>query len=295
MKRIPIVNPPLPEQHRIVAQIDTLFSELDNSVALLKTIKAQLAVYRQSVLKWAFEGKKFKTIKMKQISEAFGGGAFKSTDFIPSGKFQVIRIGNVRPGIVRYKERPVFINKLKNKEEKYLLEREDIIITLTGTRKKRDYGFTALIDKDNLVLNQRVAAIRFSENYFPKFFLYYSWTNKFKDDFFADETGNVGQGNVGMKAITETFIPICSKPEQQAIVSAIESRLSACDKLEQTIDQALALSASLRQSILKKAFEGRLVSQDPNDEAAEKLLERIKAEKATMLVKQKQIRKRGRK
>jgi len=70
---------------------------------------------------------------------------------------------------------------------------------------------------------------------------------------------------------------------------------SVCDKLEQTIDQTLALSASLRQSILKKAFEGRLVPQDLNDEPAEKLLERIKAEKAAILAKQKQTRKRGRK
>jgi len=97
-----------------------------------------------------------------------------------------------------------------------------------------------------------------------------------------------------MKAITETFIPYCPLPEQLAIVSAIESRLSVCDKLEQNIDQTLALSASLRQSILKKAFEGRLVPQDPNDEPAEKLLERIRLEKAAVLAKQKQTRKRGR-
>jgi type I restriction enzyme S subunit len=88
-------------------------------------------------------------------------------------------------------------------------------------------------------------------------------------------------------------IKLPSKSEQQAIVSAIESRLSECDKLEKTIDDALTLSASLRQSILKKAFEGRLVPQDPNDEPAEKLLERIKVEKAVMLTKQKQVRKNG--
>jgi type I restriction enzyme S subunit len=109
------------------------------------------------------------------------------------------------------------------------------------------------------------------------------------------KTDGVNQSNInGTKLSTYPF-PLCSKPEQLAIVSAIESRLSVCDKLEQTIDQTLALSASLRQSILKKAFEGRLVPQDPNDEPAEKLLERIKAEKATMLAKQKRTRKRGRK
>lgn len=60
------------------------------------------------------------------------------------------------------------------------------------------------------------------------------------------------------------------------IVAEIESRLSVCNKLEQTIEESLQKAESLRQSILKKAFEGRLVPQDPNDEPAEKLLQRIK-------------------
>lgn len=74
-------------------------------------------------------------------------------------------------------------------------------------------------------------------------------------------------------------IPLCSFPEQTAIVSEIETRLSVCDKMEQSIEESLKQAEALRQSILKKAFEGRLVPQDPNDEPAEKLLERIRAEK----------------
>lgn len=70
-----------------------------------------------------------------------------------------------------------------------------------------------------------------------------------------------------------------SNYEQEQIVQEIESRLSICDQLEDTIMENLQKAEALRQSILKQAFEGKLVPQDPNDEPAEKLLERINQEK----------------
>ena len=272
----PFPLPSLAEQHRIVAKIDALFSKLDKGVETLQTIRQQLKTYRQAVLKWAFDNTTFEKHSLKKVSIAFGGAAFKSSDFLSEGKYQVVKIGNVRPGVVRLWEKPAFIDSIDG-YERYLLQKCDVIITLTGTRKKRDYGFSAIITQENLLLNQRVAAIRFSKEYLPKFFMYYSWTKTFQDDFFADETGNVGQGNVGMKAITETLVPYCSLEEQAQIVAAIESRLSICDKLESIVDESLAKAAALRQSILKKAFAGQLVPQDPDDEPAEMLLKRIKA------------------
>ena len=279
LEEIQIPLPPLAEQHRIVAKIEALFSGLDKGVEMMQTVRQQLRMYRQAVLKWAFEGKDFERKPMKSLSLDFGGGAFKSGDFLSNGKYQVIKIANVRPGVIRLQEKPAFLNNADGCE-KYLLQSGDVVITLTGTRKKRDYGFTAIINHDNLLLNQRVAAIRFNSDYLPKFFMYYSWTRTFQDDFFKDETGNVGQGNVGMKAITETLIPYCSLDEQEKIIAEIESRLSVCDKLEQIVDENIAKAAALRQSILKKAFAGQLVPQDPNDEPADKLLERIKTAKA---------------
>ena len=76
----------------------------------------------------------------------------------------------------------------------------------------------------------------------------------------------------------ELLLPSLS--DQHQIVAEIESRLSVCDKLEESIAQSLLQAEALRQSILKKAFAGKLVSQDPQDEPAEKLLARIRAERA---------------
>ena len=308
--KINIPLPPKPTQQAIVSKIEELFSEIEKGIECLFTARQQLKTYRQSVLKWAFEGKLtnslssrtnrdnydfkdlydehdlniaaepadicnsknhssdkgelpkgWKWVKINEVAVTTGGYAFKSKDFKNEGKYQVLRMGNVRPGILRYDESPVFLNDVdENILGRSLLQIGDVIITQTGTRKKRDYGFTVLIPKTNLLLNQRIALIRFKENYLPKFFLYFSWTDSFKDQFFANETGNVGQGNVGIKAVTETLVPFCSINEQIEIVQEIESRLSVADKMEESINESLQQAEALKQSILKKAFEGSLVA-----------------------------------
>jgi type I restriction enzyme S subunit len=273
LKNLDLPIPPIAEQQVIVAKIEELLSNLENGKEQLQTAHQQLKVYRQSLLKWAFEGKltnknvkegelpkEWKQVKIKDVAATFGGYAFKSGEFLAQGKYQVLRMGNVRPGIIRYSESPVYLNNVdENVLSRALLQLNDVIITQTGTRKKRDYGFTVLIQKPNLLLNQRIASIRFYEKYLPKFFLYFSWTNLFKDQFFANETGNVGQGNVGMKAVTETLIPFPSIEEQQLIVEELESKLTVCDKIEETISQSLQQAEILKQSILKQAFEGKLI------------------------------------
>ena len=89
-----------------------------------------------------------------------------------------------------------------------------------------------------------------------------------------------GVNNISAKELQELLVPICSPAEQAELVRILDARLEAADTLEAEIDAALTRAEALRQSILKQAFSGRLVPQDPTDEPAAALLARIKAARA---------------
>lgn len=260
LKQQKLIVPSYSEQERIVARIEELFSQLDAGVETLKKTKAQLVVYRQAVLKEAFEGD-YPRKQLKEFSKAISGFAFKSSRYSPDGKYVVVKIGNV-------KERHFDFSRDMTKTleaddsilEKYLLRRGDCLITLTGSRGKRDYGFVAMVgNQNNYLLNQRVAALRFDQSVaLPEFFQYYLASPSYRDMFFGYETGNVGQGNVGIKALLDPYVILPDIDTQKRIVEDVEDRLSVCDSIEQTVDTALQQAEAMRQSILKDAFEGRL-------------------------------------
>ena len=258
--KLKVAIPPIAEQQRIVTRIEELFSELDSAVETLQKTKQQLSVYRKSVLQDAFLGE-YPRKKLSEFSKAFGGYAFKSKLYTDEGHYVVVKIGNVKSQKFDFSRDFTKTDEISEKIlEKYLLLQGDCLITLTGTRGKRDYGFVAMIkDEKNYLLNQRVAAIRFNKDVaIPEFYQYYLSSPVFRDLFFTYETGNVGQGNVGMKALLEPEVILPSIEEQKRIINIIENRMSVCDNLDQTVASALLQAEAMRQSILKKAFEGRL-------------------------------------
>lgn len=260
LKQQKLIVPSYSEQERIVARIEELFSQLDAGVETLKKTKAQLAVYRQAVLKEAFEGD-YPRKQLKEFSKAISGFAFKSSRYSPDGNYVVVKIGNVKE---RHFDFSRDLTKTLEADdsilEKYLLRRGDCLITLTGSRGKRDYGFVAMVgNQNNYLLNQRVAALRFDQSVaLPEFFQYYLASPSYRDMFFGYETGNVGQGNVGIKALLDPYVILPDIDTQKRIVEDVEDRLSVCDIIEQTVDTALQQAKAMRQSILKDAFEGRL-------------------------------------
>ena len=258
--KIKVKIPSLQEQEKIVAKIEELFSELDNGVETLKKTKQQLAVYRQAVLKEAFAGD-YPKKPLKDISTAMSGYAFKSKKYTHDSRYVVVKIGNVKQFKFDFSRDLTRTNEIEGDIlQKYLLKKGDCLITLTGSRGKRDYGFVSMItDQENYLLNQRVAALRFDLNKaLPEFYQYYLSSFDYRNQFFSYETGNVGQGNVGIKALTDPIVVCPTLDEQKRIVLDIEACISACDNIEKTVDAALQQAEAMRQSILKKAFEGEL-------------------------------------
>ena len=270
---------PLAEQHRIVAKIDALFSELDKGVEMLQIVRAQLRTYRQAVLKWAFDN----IDGTKSIVDCFditGGLTKNSTRNSLPNKKPYLRVANV------------YYNRLDLSEIKFIGV-EDIEITRTllkkgdllfveGNGSREQIGRVAEWNGEieeclhqNHIIKGRPMGIMIS-----KFAVYFLMTEKGRKQILDVASSTSGLYTLSINKVKSLILPFCPLKEQAKIIAEIESRLSVCDKLEQLVDENLAKAHALRQSILKKAFAGELVPQDPNDEPAEKLLERIKAMKA---------------
>jgi type I restriction enzyme S subunit len=340
--------PPTQEQTRIVTKIEELLSELDNGLRSLLTARKQLRVYRQALLKTAFEGKMTaqwrddnstnlesadsllirikknrdteyqKQLKKWKVLTDRGQSASKprppsyavpfsdeeTRNFVPlPDNWRWAKLGDlfgvyvgatpsrknsrywggsvnwVSSGEVRFR-------RISSTREKITLEGLEntstechpagtVMLAMIGEGKTR--GQAAILDI-NACHNQNTAAIRVSEtDCLPEYLYYYLL-------FQYQITRTLGSGN-NQKALNKDRVsnmrfPLAPVNEQRELVAAIEARMSVIDRVEEDIELEVQKAEVLRQSILKKAFSGKLVAQDCNDEPASVLLTRIRTENA---------------
>ena len=295
LNSLDVIVPPLEDQHRIVTRIEELFSQLDSGVETLKKTKEQLKVYRQAVLKEAFEGRyssinsfditstksDYDRIRKENVVFKDVSGDENELQIELPDDALLIRFGNifdVEVGATPKRSVPEYwngnINWVSSGEVKFQsINNTEEMITENGLQNSstnvqpigtvllamigegKTRGQAAILNIP-AAHNQNTAAILVSKTPCnPKYIYHYLNLN-------YENTRRVGSGN-NQKALNKERVrairfPFVSFEKQNIIVKEIESRLSVCDSIEKTIDTALQEAEALRQSILKQAFEGGL-------------------------------------
>lgn len=283
--KIKVLIPPKDEQERIVSKIESLLSELDNTVETLEMTKKQLELYRQAVISEAFTGsftEKYREDHSKSIIPELiwsDENAIQSLPSIPKEWRYVAlsQLGDLGRGKSKHRPRND-IKLFENGKYPFLQTSEvkaaDKIIT-KYSKVYNDFGLaqsklwpegtlcitiaaniaeTAFLGIDACFPDSVVgfSAYDFTSSEFIKYFIE---SQKLRLWAFAPATA---QKNINLTTLENLIVPYCSIEEQQKVVDEIESRLTVYSNIEKTVDLALKQSTAMRQSILKQAFEGRL-------------------------------------
>ena len=333
LRILPVPVSSLPEQDRIAARIEELFTRLDASVEALKKIKAQLKRYRQAVLRDAFQGKltqewreahkgglepastllehirekhrkrtggKYRELLplgRSDIPELPEGWVYLTLDYLVSNDRNAIKRGPfgssirkeffVPRGYKVYEQGNVihddfergsyFIDDRKFDELKdFEVKTGDVLMSCSGT-----VGKIAIVPEGVQpgVINQALLKVTLDSEVVDTLYFTYLLRSKIDEIMLENTRGSAMINISSVKALRQIPLAIPSLTEQRKIVEDIERHLSIADGIEKAAGQSLKQTQRLRQSVLKTAFEGKLVPQDPSDEPAEKLLQRIKEER----------------
>lgn len=255
-KDLPV--PSLEDQHRIVTRIEELFSQLDSGVETLKKTKEQLKVYRQAVLKEAFDNVdeyvNFETV----IVGTPQNGIYKPKSDYGFG-VPILRIDGFYDGFIQDDYDYKLVNITDEELARYRLEIGNIVINRVNSMPY--LGKCALVRKLNrpTVFESNMMRITLNSKLVNgEYISYYLSSLAGKKELTKNAKQAVNQASINQKDVGNALIPLPSLKEQVNAVSKIESRLSVCDSIEKTIDTALQEAEALRQSILKQAFEGGL-------------------------------------
>lgn len=190
-----------------------------------------------------------------------GGYAYESGSYVAASKNQVIRLGNVKNNRFLLDQKPVFItDSLADQTDAFRIVPNDILLTMTGTKAKRDYAFTCIVrasqlrDK-RLYLNQRVGAIRPVLTELVLLLNVFLKSEPLLDCIFATATGTANQANIGTECVLNLPFPLPPLSEQHRIVAKVDELMVLCDRLEAQLTTTQTESRCLLDAVLHEALE----------------------------------------
>lgn len=266
LKDLIIPVPPMAEQKRIVKKIEELFGVIDEQVKRLEATHAALVSYRQSILQQAFSGKLYKTSTWEEVPlKKCCLPVIKRKDSKdPSEKFLYLDIASIDNKTNKIIEGTPYRGDTAPSRARQIVQKDDVLFSTVRTYLK---NIALITDSkyNNQIASTGFCVIRANRKMLlPHFIFYKTLSDAFLSPLNAKQRGSsypaVRDGDV-----LSSIIDLPSLPDQKAIVKKIETAFAFADKAQTVITDALEQAKQLKQSILKRAFEGQLVSQDPND------------------------------
>lgn len=279
----PVILAPVEEQTRIVSEIEKQFTRLDSAEAALHSARRRLNRYRSAVLRDASVGRLVPTAggweestleRLCSLGRTCAYGVLQPGSDVQSG-VNFIRVGDIYDGRIETANLKKIATHISSQYKRTILHGGELLITLVGT-----IGRTAVVPPALAGANtaRAVGVIPLGDRVLPEWVNIW-FQNPIKIREIEGQAHEVARKTLNLEDVRKTVVLIPPLPEQHRIVAEVERRLSVVEKLEASIEQNLKRAARMRQSILHRAFTGQLVPQDPNDEPADKLLARIRAER----------------